>query len=55
MDVYFPPCYEIGDEVACMDLRNRPVQIVVGDRFCKNRLNIPGEIGEDFTRGMEEW
>jgi hypothetical protein len=55
MDVYFPPCYEIGDPAACIDLRNRPLQIVVGDRSCKNRMNIQGEMGKGFTGCTEEW
>jgi len=49
MDVYFPPFYEIGDEDAYLDLRDRPLKIIVGDRAAANGLDTERNISEDFT------
>ncbi len=50
MDVYFPPFYEIGDETIYLDLRDRPLKIIVGDRVAGNNLDMEREVSEDFTK-----
>jgi len=50
MDVYFPPFYARGDETAYLDLRRRPLKIVVGGRETANGLDARVDISEDFTK-----